>query len=65
MGKGDEGMKDIEKAKLSGELDAKMGEKKERKRPAIHVEQNLPKGVESEWGRMLQRGKIKKQHIQF
>ncbi len=37
----------------------------EKKKEKIHVEKNLPKGVESEWGRMIKRGKVKKQHLQF
>ena len=43
-------------------VNAMMGEhyKQEPSKPKIHIEENLPKGVESEWGRLLRDGKIKK-----
>ena len=55
------------KNKIQHELDrqkvnAMMGEhyKQEPKKQKIHMEENLPKGVESEWGRMIRRGELKK-----
>ena len=59
--------KKIQNKIIGEELNSMMGEKykQDSKVPAIHIERNLPKGVESEWGRMLREGKIKKAHLKF
>ena len=56
--------KKIQEAKLKGEMNNKFSTKNEKEKPKIFVKMNLPQGVESEWGRMIRRGLIKKQQIQ-
>ena len=59
--------KDIKNEVDRQKLNQMMGEKfkQEKKAPSIRVERNLPKGVDSEWGRMIKRGEIKKAHLDF
>jgi len=59
-------MKKTDEAKLKQELNQGMDKNvKKKERPKIYMEENLPPGVENEHTRMIKRGQIKKEHIEF
>jgi len=59
-------MKKIVEQKLMQDLDKGIEEKiKVKPKQKIKIIENVPMGVESEWGRLIRRGKIKKSHWQM